>query len=475
MCGDNIKKNNLELKNNRTKKINDILKKIIHDVKPDKEEIASINAAVNEIMIRLKKVVNKDIEILLTGSVARGTNVRGKYDIDIFLLFTKIMEEREMEKQGLEIAKKIVDKNKNEKYIIKYTEHPYTMLLMNDRAITVDLVPSFKITNASERISAVDRTQLHNQFINSNFNQKLRDDVRVLKTFLAANNIYGAESRIEGFSGYLCELLIFSAGSFLNLLQQISKIKLPKVIDIERKNLNTNNKSENQIKKFDKNFIVIDPVDENRNVAANVSEESLSTFILKAREFLKAPNINKFYSSKYSDLNTKARIKELKNELNIDIYLIAFKVPDIAEDIIWQQIKKLRKKIYEILKKNNFNCEISFQNISLQFGIICFFINNIEYNSKTIIGPNILMEESVNAFINKHQKYIFIKENKICSIQKQKYKYPKEVFEEIVNKKIIKFPSYLDKQNIKLYINNIPEIYAKLLNEIIKIKFLDKK
>ncbi len=444
-------------------------------MKPDKEEIASINASVNEIMIRLKKVVNKDVEILLTGSVARGTNVRGKYDIDIFLLFARTIEEKEMEKQGLEIAKKIVDKSKNEKYIIKYTEHPYTMLLMNDKAITVDLVPSFKITNASEMISAVDRTQLHNQFINSNFNQKLRDNVRILKTFLAANNIYGAESRIEGFSGYLCELLIFSSGSFLNLLQQISKIKLPNVIDIKSKNLNEKDKLRKQIKKFDKNFIVIDAVDENRNVAANVSEESLSIFILKAREFLKSPSINKFYGPKYSSINTRIRIRELKKELNINIYLIAFKIPDIAEDIIWQQIKRLRKKIHEILEKNNFNCEISFQNISSQFGIICFFINNIEYSSKTIIGPNILMEKSVDAFINKHQKNIFINKNKICSLQKQKYRYPKQVFEEIVNKKIIKFPSYLDKQEIKLYINDIPEIYAKLLNEIIKIKFLDRK
>ncbi len=422
----------------KNEKINSILKKVIKIVKPDEEEIKTINITVNEVMGRLQKIINKNVELLLTGSVARGTNVRGNYDIDIFLLFNRNLKESEMEKKGLEIAKKIVNRNKNEKYIVKYAEHPYAMLILNDRAITVDLVPSFKIKNASERISAVDRTQLHNQFINNNFNEKLRDDVRLLKTFLNVNNIYGAEARIEGFSGYLCELLIFHYGSFLDALKHISEIKLPLIIDIKHKNTIYDDKLSNEmVKKFNKDFIVIDPVDENRNVAANISKESLSIFILKAREFFDFPDIKKFYGPKYSNINSRAYINELKNRFNLDIYVIAFKIPDIAEDIIWQQIKKLKYKIHEALKQNNFNSEISFQNISNKFGIICFFINKTDNSSKIIFGPDILMKDAVNSFIKKHKKSVlFINENKICTIEKQEYNTPKKLLNAIIDKKI---------------------------------------
>ena len=36
------------------------------------------------------------------------------------------MKDTVIEKKGLEIARKIVDKKKEESYIVKYAEHPYT-------------------------------------------------------------------------------------------------------------------------------------------------------------------------------------------------------------------------------------------------------------------------------------------------------------------------------------------------------------
>ncbi|MCL5117485.1 MAG: CCA tRNA nucleotidyltransferase [Candidatus Marsarchaeota archaeon] len=453
-------------------KINAIFERILKTVKPREDEIAIINSTVNEMMSRLKKVAGNDVEIMLTGSVARGTNVRGNYDIDIFLLFKNNISEEEMEKQGIEIAKKTIKKHRNETYVIKYAEHPYLMLNMNDRGITIDLVPSFKIKDASERVSAVDRTQLHNQFINSNFNEKLRDDVRLLKTFLASNGIYGAEARIEGFSGYLCELLIFHFGSFSKFLSAVSSLKLPAVIDIKNNN-SIQGMQADFVKKFSKDFIVIDPVDENRNVAANVSSESLSLLMLKARKFLAEPSISAFYGPKFSDVDSKAQIKKIREGLGLDVYVLTFKVPDIAEDIIWQQIKKMRKRIEEVLKQSNFAPELSFQNISDRFGIISFFINPIRCNSKKVAGPQIIMANSVDAFMKKHRKpFVFIEGDKIYSMQKQVYTLPEELLREIANKKIIEFPSYIKKEKIYFYKNKIPEQYAKILNQVIRTKLL---
>ena len=50
---------------------------------------------------------------------------------------------------------------------MKYAEHPYTKVVLGDRGINADIVPAYKIKDASERGTAVDRTQLHNEFVNS--------------------------------------------------------------------------------------------------------------------------------------------------------------------------------------------------------------------------------------------------------------------------------------------------------------------
>ena len=62
-------------------------------------------------------------------------------------------------------------------------------------------------------------------FILENLSGPLKDDVRILKYFMSVNGIYGAEIAKQGFSGYVCEVLVYYFGSFENVLKKISKIK----------------------------------------------------------------------------------------------------------------------------------------------------------------------------------------------------------------------------------------------------------
>jgi tRNA nucleotidyltransferase (CCA-adding enzyme) len=158
-------------------KLERLTKSILEEVKPTKEELAVTTAAINTIMTRLRVVTPKNVEILLAGSVARGTQVRGNFDVDIFLLFPRRMNEEAMEKKGLEIAKKVI-KGKDESYSIKYAEHPYTKLIFGNLGIEVEIIPAYKIKDISERCTAVDRTPLHNEFIASTLTEGQRDDVR---------------------------------------------------------------------------------------------------------------------------------------------------------------------------------------------------------------------------------------------------------------------------------------------------------
>ncbi|MFI5412750.1 MAG: CCA tRNA nucleotidyltransferase [Candidatus Micrarchaeales archaeon] len=447
------------------KKIDAVLATVLPEVKPTEKEIERVTAYANEIMSRLKKIVPRDVEIISAGSVARGTQVRGTSDIDIFLLFPRSMSEETMEKKGVEIAKKIVAKHKNESFVIKYSEHPYLKLILGDLGVNADIVPAFKITNSSQRISAVDRTQLHNVFMLENLTKSQKDDVRLLKAFLKSHGIYGSDSKTEGFSGYLCELLVYHFGSFVSLLAGISGIHLPVIIDPLHRATLTDKKDvvKTLIKKFNKEFVVLDPTDENRNVAAVVSNESLARFVVVSRLFLGNPTLGLFYGPRYSDIYSKRKLTRLREELGLEIYTLYFKVPDIADDIIWQQIKRLGGSLNSILHRNGFNVIMMFENVGSKEAILSLFVGNSKMGYSVAEGPSAFMEESAGKFMAAHSKALgmLFKDDRIVFIEEPKYGNVKDLINASLTQNIL--PSYIKKEHTKLYVNDMPEPVAKLL------------
>ncbi len=450
-----------------------IANEVLKLVKPTEKEMKAATFYSNELMGRLKSVVPKNVEIVLVGSVARGTQIRGSSDIDIFLLFPKSMEERKMEELGLKYGKGIVKKGQNESFIIKYAEHPYVKVLLKNENIAADIVPAFKISNASEMGSAVDRTQLHNEFVNAKLSKKQRDDVRIMKTFLNANNIYGAEARIEGFSGYLCELLVYHYGSFINAIEHFSSTTVPVVIDPLNKGKDIQNIKELK-SRFNKNIIVVDPTDRNRNVAANVSDASLARLMLVSRRFIREPKASAFMAKGYSDKESKEFISGIKRKTGLDLYLLVFNMPDITEDILWQQLKRLRNGMESVLEHEGFPSTISTQNISEKHGIICFMIRNAKRESVIVKGPSIFMESACAAFLNSHSNamHILIENDRLFSVEKPRFATPKELAGSLVSGKNISFPSYIKNKGAKLFVNKIPEQYSRLVHESFQEKLI---
>jgi len=64
-----------------------------------------------------------------------------------------------------------------------------------------------------------DISPLHALWIRKNSNEKVRDEIRKFKYFLKINDLYGAESYIRGFSGYIAEILVIYYKSFNNLIK----------------------------------------------------------------------------------------------------------------------------------------------------------------------------------------------------------------------------------------------------------------
>ncbi|MDE1870835.1 MAG: CCA tRNA nucleotidyltransferase [Candidatus Micrarchaeota archaeon] len=445
------------------KKFKSLLREVLQNSKPTEMESQEVRTAINEVMGRLMKKTPKDVEILLAGSAARGTQIKGNSDVDIFLLFPRELKESIIEKKGLEIAKKIVNRKGGESYIVKYAEHPYTRLILKDLNINVDIVPAYKIETAKERGTAVDRTQLHNEFVNSKLTGKQRDDVRILKVFLRSHNIYGAEARIEGFSGYLCELLIYNFGSFEELIVGIANINLPLIIDVA-KHHGTDTK-EIRKKFFGKSFIVIDPTDRNRNVAANVSDESLLRFALASRALLKSPDKDTFYGTRRSDIYSERKLAGIRKILNTNMYVLHFAVPEIAEDIIWQQLRKARTRIDDLLRESGFSPMISLQNVKGKDAVIAFFACNSHIAVRKVVGPGIRMGGAMEKFIKAHKDRLlmYVDKDRICVIEKAEYSNPENLIRGWLGKKSTRLPSNLNARKCTLYVNKVPEMHAKLV------------
>lgn len=443
--------------------INNILARVLNEVKPTEKERKIMTAYANDIISRLKAITPREVEIISAGSVARGTQMRGTSDIDIFLLFPRTSKEEDMERKGLELAKRVVAKHKNESYIIKYAEHPYVKLVLNDVGVTADIVPAFKINHSRERITAVDRTQLHNIFINTNMTPKQKDDVILLKAFFKAHNIYGAGAKFEGFSGYLCELLICTFGSFTDTIVNLSRLKQPiALFPKDRTIVHDTDNVRSIAKKFNKGFIVIDPTDDERNVAAVVSEEALARATVVSRLFLDRPTIKMFYGPKFSDIYSERKVMRLRKELGLDVYLLSIKVPEIAEDILWQQARRFEGRIDNTLKENGFAPIISFEEVQGKELIIAFLVPNVSISHSVIDGPSAYMGNAVGEFISVHSESLGIVFNgeKLVSLEEARFKKPREVIEHAIS--TTDLPSYIKKDNMRLYVNKMPEGLAKM-------------
>ncbi len=324
--------------------ISQIVKSVLAVVKPTKDEIVHENANIKVLLKQLKRSVPKNAEVVLTGSIAKNTFLRMHRDIDVFILFPLTIRKEKFE----QLIKKIVLRAfSSAKYELKYTEHPYLRLYLKDRRI--DVVPAYKIKSIEQRKSAVDRSILHTEFILKKLKKKQIDDVLLLKKFFQSNEVYGAEIEIEGFSGYLCELLIIYYKNFMNALRQISKWEKPIFIDIQ-KHYTKKSEIENVIKRFNAQLVVVDPIDKDRNVAAAVSKETLNKSILIANRFLQKPSLAFFFATKKT---FDEKIISMKKRNGV-IYILKARKPNVVNDILWGQIKKLSRSITNYLKEKEF-------------------------------------------------------------------------------------------------------------------------
>ncbi|MGI9566157.1 MAG: CCA tRNA nucleotidyltransferase [Nitrosopumilus sp.] len=332
------------------------------------------------------------------GSFAKGTWLSKDADIDIFIRFKNSTSEEKFEK----ISKKIgFEALKKYSPYVRYSEHPYVEAKIKDTKINV--VPFYDV-KPGEWKSAADRSSFHTKFMGKSLTPKMRNEVRILKTFLKSNEIYGAEIAQQGFSGYVSEVLILHFGSFENVIKSISELKENQVIG-DTKN------------EFETPIAIIDPVDNARNLAAAISNENLGKFVLTARAFREKPRLKFFKGKKF-----KISKKHWENLL-----VLKFNFKPRSPDIIWGQIKRTTSSLSTQLESVGFKVLRSKSYTDQQKEAYLFFL----LDSTTIPqiyakkGPEFFREGDSKSFISKNFKnteLMWIENNKkIISLEKRRH------------------------------------------------------
>ena len=313
---------------------------------PSEEERVRTLRFSRDLADRLEKELERagfEAEVQVEGSIAKDTWLAGEKDIDLFMLIPKRYG-REAFDRVLKVAKKVA----GEDYLEAYAEHPYVQAKIDD--FVVDFVPSFKLERAEEAISSVDRTPFHTIYMKERLTPEAKNEVRLIKRFMRGIGTYGAEIKVGGFSGYLCEVLTLHYGAFAELLRAASNWKERVLADLEG---HYEEKERKAREIFQEPLIVIDPVDKGRNVASAVRIDEFSEFIAASREFLKRPSLGFFFTEEMEPLSFEELSRTMKYRGAALVFLKTGVVRAVP-DVLWGQLYKSQRALRNLVRRHKF-------------------------------------------------------------------------------------------------------------------------
>ncbi|MGQ4892661.1 MAG: CCA tRNA nucleotidyltransferase [Candidatus Njordarchaeia archaeon] len=439
------------------------IKKIVNKIIPNEimteKVLVDSKRIVREIdrfLLPLKKKFGFD-RIEMHGSVAKGTWLPDRIDLDIFIIYTELKSKEILQDFVKEIPKLLPFKSS-----LRYAEHPYVRLY-NVYGYNIDLVPAFDL-GGKEFYSATDRSIYHTRFINENMDDVLRNEVRLLKSFLIGVNSYGAEIKIGGFSGYATELLTLHYKTFIDVLLALEKENEIFITFTEK-----SSNRDKLFEKFQSKFIILDPVDPNRNVAAALRPETFYRTKLASKLFLQKPNTYFFHIQKEEDLVDYRKQIRYDEERNITIIEIEFN-PEVPPDKSWGIVLKIIRD----LKKNVEIKELDPIYIGAEekentIYILIETVRDKQHKYRKIIGPPVTAPtKHILEFIKKHKNSIagpWLEKERLYALETR----PTKTITQIIKNSISQY-TQRHRKSIKTYrihkikhIEQIDETLAKLI------------
>lgn len=398
------------------KKIESLLEGVLKKVEPSKKDLERLNSNLKIFNKKLSQIIKEskiDAQVFVGGSFAKKTMIKKeKYDIDIFLRFDK--KYKKSKSHISDITHRILKKIESLKIQRIHGSRDYFRIYFDEKTY-LEIVPVIKARNPDEAENITDLSYHHVKYINKKIrkNQILKDIV-LAKSFCYANNCYGAESYIKGFSGYSLELLIYYYGGFLPFIKKMSKIKKEEklIIDIEK---HYKNKKHILIdlnpSKIESPIILIDPTYKQRNALATLSDETFEEFKKVCKKFLKSPNEN-FFKKKKINLE---KIKKESEKKGYEFLVLEVETTKQEGNIAGSKLLKFYNHLcseiekFFIIKKKGF---------SYLGGKKARYFFSVKNKDNVILrGPKFDDKKNLKKFKKKHQT-TFIKLGRIYAEKK---------------------------------------------------------
>jgi tRNA nucleotidyltransferase (CCA-adding enzyme) len=374
-----------------------VLAKVSKRVTPSTQERKEVLSLASSLVEKVREAARKagvKARVRVEGSVAKDTWIRGEPDIDVFMQVPQSMPREAFGTICLNIAK---EATKGSKQLERFAEHPYLETTISETRINI--VPCYQAKSGEWR-SATDRTPFHTDYVIPRLSKELREQIRLLKRFMKGIGVYGAEIKVGGFSGYLCELLILRYESLTGVLKAAGSFRDLWLIDYE----GYYKKREDELPKIFKDpLVVVDPVDKGRNVASAVRKQRLIEFVAASREFLKSPRQEFFYPPQTEPFTTEKLLKEMENRESTLVFVVFGKVKAVP-DVLWGQLYKTQRSLRKMLEQNDFQImRDSCWSNEKDLNVLLFEVENGKLPKvRKHLGPPINKKMECDNFLKKH-------------------------------------------------------------------------
>jgi tRNA nucleotidyltransferase (CCA-adding enzyme) len=340
-------------------------------VQPTKSEEARVNSAATALLAKTQKAASRYSETrgaILGGSFAKGTWLPGHVDLDVYVRIDPSVPEDRFEQVGLAVGGAATRGFPRGK---KFAQHPYTEAEVD--GLRVNVVPCYAVENKQWK-SAADRSPFHVDLVRA-LDQGSKNHIKLLKRFMKAVGVYGAEIETQGFSGYVAEVLVIKHGDLEGVLNWFANFS----------------PGENG-----RIFSLPDPVDEGRDLGIAVSGEKVAMMVLASREFLRRPSLAFFQNmgGKHHAPLSKA------------VIALVFSHAKLSEDTLWGELRKTSKHLVRHLEVNGFKVArwMGASNNSDRSAILLIpeFTSLPEVEQR--VGPTVDRRKDVEAFVYSNQK-----------------------------------------------------------------------
>tara|TARA_B100000315_G_C14592561_1_gene596712 strand:+ start:2633 stop:3853 length:1221 start_codon:yes stop_codon:yes gene_type:complete len=385
-------------------------------VKPDVDERKEVNTAVTSFLTKLNKGL-KGMKAVLGGSGAKGTWTKGIRDADIYMKFGYAQYNDKSDGISDLLEKELKKRFKGVKRLHGSRDYFQT----KDNGFLFEIIPILDIRNSKQAVNITDISPLHTKFVSKH--KKIADDILLAKGFCKSIGVYGAESFIKGFSGYVIEILTIHYKGFEGFVKNISKWKDKTILDPAKYHKNVMfevNKS-----KLESPLVLIDPVEEGRNAAAALGEDKYRLLISKCKSFMKKPGLSYFTTKEFSADSLKGK------DLIVYCESLSGKM-DVVGSKLLKVFEMLNKRLGDFGPKGDWHWD------QKNKAYLWFSFKSKKLSNEMVFnGPPIELDKHVKIFKKKY-KNAFVKNGRVFAKIKRKYTIPDELVLEVIKDNYVK-------------------------------------